>query len=253
MNPTTYYIITQSSLVAKGIFKSDTSVILQHTPEAGKVPKAEDLYPGFDPSILKMVHSNDKELPEYFKLDRKGKIVGLSAAEMEKAGLGPTVIPQMVLPMGVFEEMRNGEIVIKMPEEVVAQAGSLTESECAEVMGSLTRRLEKEIAEKYPPGYEMKLTKAYLAWLNDDKPEGDSRETAYQDMETYIAQVKAKYKPLTSPIKKRMEALQQKKVKKTDSLPDKTATKAELQKYLKKKKIAFATKETKLQLLAKIK
>ena len=76
-----------------------------------------------------------------------------------------------------------------------------TESQVDLAIKITSDSLEKEVQEAYSPGYESKLTKGYIEWISDGKPEGDSRFTAYNRMQLKIASIREKFKLVRSELK----------------------------------------------------
>ena len=80
----------------------------------------------------------------------------------------------------------------------------LTTTELAQqALSQLNLTIETEIAQSFSPGYEMKLTHEYIAWLSEDqqKNNNDSRFKRYQSMLKKITTIRDKQQTLANKIK----------------------------------------------------
>lgn len=224
----------------------------------------EEIYGDFSPKTMQIIESKHP-IPTQFKVNAQNKIVPLSILEQVREGI---IQPENL----VAEAAINGDYkeLINQLKKIISNDGIKTFDSCKAIIGFIDKCIENAIAVDYPIGYEMKLTKEYLSWLKEGNPENDSREEEYEIMQKRIDQIKSGLRASKVQLKKLLKKLPETKQipmqplssantspppkqKESSTKPDGTWTKAKLQAYLKKKKIAFTTKETKSQLLAKIK
>ena len=69
--------------------------------------------------------------------------------------------------------------------------------------------LERDIRSEYSTGYESKLTKRYLEWMNEGKPanDNDNREEKFLTMQRRIDEIRLEHKGLREQIKTLLETL----------------------------------------------
>jgi hypothetical protein len=65
--------------------------------------------------------------------------------------------------------------------------------------------VERAIRPEYSTGYESKLTKRYLEWMNEGKPANDSREEKFLTMQQRIDVIRLEHKDLREQIKTLLE------------------------------------------------
>lgn len=117
----------------------------------------------------------------------------LSLAEQLDQGLIELHIP--------FEYIEDNEIKIRPIEHLVEQNLLATEAHCEQALEHISAVVEEQIGQQYSAGFELKITKEYILWLEDDKPEGDKRQARFREMNEYVSEVKAAYKPLKAEIR----------------------------------------------------
>ncbi len=212
-----------------------------------------DIYPQFDPKVMKMGWTDAAEPPDDFKIEDNGKVVELSVAEKVERGivvLSPfeKLVNDKVVKKSLEEQVKEGMVdlsphekvvdgsivektlqeqveeglidlnepfqyvdgntIVERPIAQVVKKGFLkTGSQCDEALDIIDTEIETKVAAKYKTGYELKLTKRYLEWLNEGKPADDRREDKYLEMQTFVEAVKKEYKPVREIIRKKQEGL----------------------------------------------
>lgn len=93
--------------------------------------------------------------------------------------------------------------------EVVAKANIFDEVEkCEKAFAVVHKQMEHQIARQYSLGKEAKISKAYLDWIKEGQPPSDPRESSYTDMQTAIADAKARFTPEKATIQTQLDILQ---------------------------------------------
>jgi hypothetical protein len=134
----------------------------------------EEVFPGFDPGTMEMAKLPSGILPKYFDIDEEGFVKKLNKKQHEALRESESV--SLMGSTGADSEETNPKTrSLLSPKE--ADRGAL---------------IEARIAEKYPPGREMKIIKAYMDWIVEGQPEGDERVGEYREMQEYIKKVKDK-------------------------------------------------------------
>ena len=67
--------------------------------------------------------------------------------------------------------------------------------------------INRAIQLEYSTGYESKLTKRYLEWMNEGKPANDSREEKFLTMQQRINEIRLEHKDLREQVKTLLEIL----------------------------------------------
>ena len=83
-----------------------------------------------------------------------------------------------------------------------------TSAEAQKYLDALNQAILNDIQAAYPIHRELKLTKAYLAWMNSGQPKGDPRASAYVEMEAVVTAIKAKYQVMKAYAKQRLAELE---------------------------------------------
>lgn len=150
-----------------------------------------------------------------------GEIVEKSLEELVSQGLleiadDEKIVDGEVVLKTLKEQVAEGIVEINEPFEFVNDEDQIdyhplnylidnglikTESQVELSIKIINDSLEKEVQETYSPGYESKLTKGYIEWISDGKPEGDSRFTAYNTMQLKIASIRDKFKLVRNELK----------------------------------------------------
>ena len=68
--------------------------------------------------------------------------------------------------------------------------------------------VERAIRPEYSTGYESKLTKRYLEWMNEGKPANDNREEKFLTMQQRIDEIRLEHKYLREQIRTLLETLE---------------------------------------------
>ncbi len=97
----------------------------------------------------------------------------------------------------------NQTIVTRSVTELIDHALLTTTELAQQALSQLNLTIETEIAQSFSPGYEMKLTHEYIAWLSEDqqKNNNDSRFKRYQSMLKKITTIRDKQQALANKIK----------------------------------------------------
>ena len=76
-------------------------------------------------------------------------------------------------------------------------------------LNKLDKLTERAIRKEYGTGYESKLTKRYLEWMNEGKPANDSREEKFLTMQQRIDEIRLEHKDLREQVKILLETLKE--------------------------------------------
>lgn len=138
------------------------------------------------------------ELAPHEKIEN-GQIVQKNIQEQVDEGL--------ILLNEPFEYADGDERKERPIREVVEGDYLKTLKQCQEALKVMDNEIEEKVSEKYSPGYELKLTKRYMEWVIESKPQNDSREQKYLEMQSYIEEIKKEYKPLRAKVRETMNSL----------------------------------------------
>lgn len=179
------------------------SLTLEQAIDAGQIelPFEKKVERGglVDKSLDELVAAGLVDLsPEEKLVD--GKILGKSLKELVEEGI--TSIDE---PFEFINE--HDELDYRPLGEIVANnlINTLPQAEMA--LNILNDGLTKDIEQCYSVGKESKLLKAYICWIQEGQPEGDSRQVNYIAMQQHIEEVKAQYQPMKNKIKDLLEEL----------------------------------------------
>ena len=93
-----------------------------------------------------------------------------------------------------FEYIEDNQIKKRTIEEVIEQDLLQSKDDCERALRYISATIEEKIAEQYSPGYELKITKDYMVWIDEGKPGNDVRKQKFDEMTAYISGVKEHYK-----------------------------------------------------------
>ena len=106
-----------------------------------------------------------------------------------------------------FEYIQDNLLYTRTLAEVIEGDLLKTKEQAEKALRKLDRKVEKKVALKYSSGYELKLTKRYMEWQLDGKPENDRREQKYIEMRQEIDAVRKEFKPLREKVKNLLTTL----------------------------------------------
>lgn len=219
-----------------------------------------NIYPDFNPGTMEVGWTHWSILPEAFDIAEDGQLLRIpKEVSLNQAASSSKIIH----PLSLKEQVAQGKISLRSPfeyldgdniayrslDEIVEHDAIQSREECEFCQEFIKQKIESEIESKYPIGKEMKLTKNYLAWLNEDKPKKDEREASYLNMQEDIDSIKQKYANSKDYVKQKMLTFP---IPVPSDLPTMDRSKKEIQAYLAMKGIPFTAKETKQQLLDKL-
>jgi len=229
-----------------------------------------ELYPHFDPETMEVLKFDGEHLPQYYKVDENGTILKKTFREKAMEGLVEfswEFLTQPIEPVRETEGTDSTKLVIGQSRGIQAielgfEAELIkTRAHCDLALKMLNEEFERRLAQTYPPGLEMKITKALVEWLYEDRPSDDSREQAYQTMKSEIATLKNEYKPLRDQLKTLREETPSEPAPSAkpsvpssvaEASPDERWLKADLQAYMDARQLPYLVSDTKAVLLKKI-
>lgn len=88
---------------------------------------------------------------------------------------------------------------------------------CNHALAVIKKEIDDKIKGSIEQGYELKITKEYLDWLNDDKPEKDARQKSYIEMQDIINGIKSEHSEEKERIKVHLKKLDTKRMTKIKS------------------------------------
>lgn len=141
----------------------------------------------------KIIEKSLKELVDdgIIKLTPSQKIKG---NEIVEKSLKEKVKEGLVKIDEPFEYI-EGEVIFKYTiKDLVEKKLLKTKEHCDKAITMVNLEIEQRIAEKYSPGYELKLTKDFIDWMAEAGKESDKRAIAYKKMKDEIEKIKIEYK-----------------------------------------------------------
>ena len=198
--------------------KSDKTLVNDNMFTEGTEVTPTMVYPAFNPETMMMVYSDMaiQEIAPYytnlighFNITQDGKLVEKSLTEKAQAGVldfNPESIAASEECKAIEGKTQAIRIVLlglqlKLLSSVKA---------CDLALSLLDEETERRIAEQYSLARELKITKAYMAWVQAGKPEdaeGQATQEAYQTMERLIKLIKADYSAVRTLLKELIEPL----------------------------------------------
>ena len=106
-----------------------------------------------------------------------------------------------------FEQLVDGEIEQFSLEYLIANDLLSTKAHWEKALDFLRAKIEGKIAKELPIGLEMKITKEYIAWINDGKPTNDNRSVRYEEMQNLISSIKEQHDQLKTQIQSKISSL----------------------------------------------
>lgn len=251
--------------------KNDHKIIYQKNIDDLKDFNLKQDFPNFDSEIMEWGWINSSILPLYFKINKDNKLEELPFTEavfiddiyypLGYKTIGNQVVTRTVqdlLDAGVaqlytpFEYFtRNGTIATRTLQQVLQQKALDSREACQNYLARIEQTIEQEILAKYSLFKQLTLTQGYLAWMRDQGEKArrkDPRQVDYEKMEADIQEIREKYQPMIQYANQQLVRL----AKEEKSISEKNTVK-EIKAHLKEKEIPFTAKETKAQLLQKIK
>ncbi len=165
-----------------------------------KLPDKE-VYQGFSSQKMKIIKT-DKVLPAHFKINNKDKVVPLTEKEqLDSGAMSVENYLQSYVSTGDSKGLQKA-ITGLLKSNLVKNR-----SQCENVIELINRGITDSIALQYEISYEIKITKDYMGWMQAGNPANDPRAKAYDDMQTFIQEVKTPLNKLKTKLKKLQETL----------------------------------------------
>ena len=130
------------------------------------------------------------------------------------------LVDDRIVQKSNHELVAEGLLILNDPFEYVDQEDQIQRYTVAELMEKdliktqaaanaclkeLDDIVERDIRPEYSAGYESKLTKRYLKWMNEGKPANDSREEKFLTMQQRIDEIRLEHKDLREQVKTLLE------------------------------------------------
>ena len=251
-----FYIIRQ---------KSDHKIVKTGGGSDANQKSAKTIHKSFDPKKMEIAWQEHPHFPDFFEVGEDGEVVelphpGTVFINDNPITLGYKVVKGKAKPKTIEDLVKEGEIKLDTPfeylhkneikrrslEQVKKDKAVQTQDEADKYLKVINQEILNKISIAIPIHEELKLTKAYFSWLNDGKPKNDEREQEYNEMEKQIAAIKKQYASMKAYAKEVKFKMDKKAI-------DKNNTKAEIQAFLEEHDVDFTSKETKADLLKKLK
>ena len=192
--------------------KSDKTLVNDNMFTEGTEVTPTMVYPAFNPETMMMVYSDMaiQEIAPYytnlighFNITQDGKLVEKSLTEKAQAGVldfNPESIAASEECKAIEGKTQAIRIVLlglqlKLLSSVKA---------CDLALSLLDEETEQRIAEQYSLARELKITKAYMEWIEAGQPaetEGKNPQEQYQTMQQVINAIKADYNSVRAELK----------------------------------------------------
>nr|VFK08720.1 MAG: hypothetical protein BECKLPF1236B_GA0070989_10049 [Candidatus Kentron sp. LPFa] len=199
--------------------KKEHYVINDYPDESGIGKAAKELYPAFDPETMALFCT---ELPPariipcyenllgHFNVGEDGLLTEKSLEEKAKAG-GIRFDPARLAEYADADQTLTEKSKALRIVALGIRLGLMKDvAACEAAFKLLDDEFEARVAQKYPPGMEMKHTKAWMTWFNEGKPANDRRESAYTQMQAFMDGVRAEYRGIRTRLKEMIQPLQEK-------------------------------------------
>ena len=209
--------------------KNSFEAIIYHYVEYDSQITATDFYDSFDPETMEMAwtQGETESFPSYFSINQDHKAVPLTLEEAVTEGylqLQPEekIVDNVIVLKSNQELVDEGLLTLNDPFDYVDQEDQIQRYTVAELMEKdliktqaaanaclkkLDDIVERDIRPEYSAGYESKLTKRYLEWMNEGKPANDSREEKFLTMQQRIDEIRLEHKDLREQVKTLLEIL----------------------------------------------
>jgi hypothetical protein len=190
--------------------KATKEIIFENSDPLPKGLKGKDVYPIFDAKKMELLTYDGDQLPQHYKV-RKGVVYEKSSKEKLKDGL--IRFDKNLFSHVEFDGESNDPPNMQLVKAGLKHKLIKTIADCELAFLLLDEEFEFRVAEKFRPGYEMKIMKDYTDWVGEEKPAGDKRESKYNDMKAAINAIKEEYKEPRKKLKKIIVTLKEKEAK----------------------------------------
>lgn len=181
-------------------FRASNDIIAQQNSPLALGLNGADIYAGFDPETMEFLKFDGDQLPEFYRVEEDGNVIEKSFHEKASEGL-------IRFSRDIFRHARYDAESSMRPNMQAVKIGLeanliRTIDECNLAFSMLDEEFEARVGEmRYTPGFEAKLMKAYIEWLEEGKPADDEREKKYRKMQKDLDSVKEEYKSLREQLK----------------------------------------------------
>ncbi len=178
--------------------KETKEIIFENSDPLPEGLSGRDVYPIFDGKKMELLTYDGEQLPQHYKV-RKGVVLEKTAKEKLRDGLirFGTDLFQHVEYDGQSSDLPNMQLVKAGLKNKLIK----TIADCERAFKLLDDEFESRVGDKFRPGYEAKIMKDYIEWMEEGKPADDKREKKYLDMKETIASVKEEYKEVRAALK----------------------------------------------------
>lgn len=200
--------------------KSDKTVVNDNMLDESQQVTPEMVYAAFNAETMIMVHTDiaiQQIAPYYtnlmghFSIDENGKLKEKSLTE--KAASGAIQFdPELLAESEEINATEGKTRMIRMVNLGLQLKLLNSFQACDKAFELLNEESEQRIAQEYHPAKELKITKAYMEWIEAGKPaetEGKNPQQQYQAMQEFINQIKADYSAIREQLKTLIEPLKQ--------------------------------------------
>ena len=211
--------------------KTSFEAIIYHYVEYDSQITATDFYDDFDPETMEMAwtQGETESFPSYFNIDQDHKAIALTLEEAVTEGYlqlqsEEKIVDDKIVLKSNQELVDEDLLTLNDPFEYVDQKDEIQRYTVAEFvekdliktqalanacLKELDDTVQRVIQPEYSIGYESKLTKRYLEWMNEGKPanDNDNREEKFLTMQRRIDEIRLEHKGLREQIKTLLETL----------------------------------------------
>ncbi|MFB2772431.1 hypothetical protein ACE1AT_24575 [Pelatocladus sp. BLCC-F211] len=186
------------------INKKNKEVIHINTSNLSKNLSDTEVYENFSAGTMEIIKT-DELIPANFKIGQNNEI--LEMPWLEQVGLGILSIES-----ALEQHLDNSDYCKSKINELVNNNLFKTIEQCKKALEIINNIIERKVAQEYNKSYEMKITKDYMGWIEDNKPDNDPRQIKYQNMQNYINSVKMEFSDIKETLKSLISELEKSQI-----------------------------------------
>lgn len=220
------------------IDKSTSRVLaVEHVEQKLDKEKVVELFPDYDPNSMKIAWTDLKVIPEDFIILPSGRLLTkITKSNQQIESVNRRLLSRKASLGKVPLESIEAEDLVKSWEDLFYFNERLNQA------------VDVSAGMAYPRRLEASISRNYLMWLGEGKPEKDEREVKFLKMNQFLAEIDQNYQTLWEYSQKKFEALSKDK----EAMPTSSSTKAEIKDFLDAKHIPYNKSDTKAELLARL-
>ncbi|MCP6760391.1 MAG: hypothetical protein NHB32_16995 [Fischerella sp. CENA71] len=186
------------------INKKTKEVIHINTSNLSKNLSDTEVYENFSAATMEIIQTNEL-IPANFKIGQNNEIIEMPL--IEQFGLGILSIES-----ALAQHLDDSDYCKSKINELVSNNLFKTIEQCQKTLDIINNIIERKVSQEYNSSYEMKITKDYMGWIEENKPDNDPRQIKYQDMQNYINSIKMEFIDIKETLKSLMSELEKSQI-----------------------------------------